>query len=269
MIPIVPIKTSLLLLSCVNELLISNSTKTLEVFLINYEEKFEMPVFRFDWSKGIVPFTTETPDVYIIKTNITVLRTTFDYLEKRLTFNPKAKFIFVVDTLAEELFLEYFMEAYIEEIIVIEHTSGKTFLLDKYKTVRNGKSYPTLTKNLENCIFSEGNIKCNKTVSYPIEYTSVRVGLSYNIPSVILADDKSTGGIDVEVLKTIAAKMKFSIYFDTVDEFAGMRIKENFSFNGALGSLDKKQVDLVVGGILPRSDSNEFFEFAGPTVVNR
>ncbi|KAL3273472.1 hypothetical protein HHI36_014915 [Cryptolaemus montrouzieri] len=114
----------------------------------------------------------------------------------------------------------------------------------------------------------EGNV-FNPYVPSRWNYPKLSVGCGNSPPAVItlpsMTNRHKFTGIDIEIIDTIAEKMKLRPYYKSTLNYVGT--KNNYSYDGVLGEVERRKFDLVVGGIYSTRNSYLDFDTSAPTVA--
>ncbi|KAK9888171.1 hypothetical protein WA026_000440 [Henosepilachna vigintioctopunctata] len=268
LLPITIIK-NYIFFDCINRFLTELWTNDSSVLLVNFDGHFNQPVTRFTYGHQKNTFEHIKPSIYVIKSEAGDLKNVLHHLEMNTFFNPRAQFLLVVEKI-EQLIFEILADFFVHEVVVMEQ--GKDGLINLYSY----EPYQNSSFNVSPCPILIGSciegIIRYETVPRIIPNSQgllpLKVGCSNSIPSMILQDGVPTSGVDFELLKLISEKLGVQLQYTVVSDFVGRKDDSTNFFDGALGALAKREVDLVVGGVFPTWQGLSSFDFTHPTVVN-
>ncbi|KAL3273471.1 hypothetical protein HHI36_014914 [Cryptolaemus montrouzieri] len=213
------------------------STAGSVAFSINFEGFSQIPVMQFKLQEEWISFSIIKPDIYVIDASNGKLKEILRILEFQTIFNPSAKL--------------YSYNPYEES----DFNNVSTNIVQVGVCTNQ-------TINYEENVF-------NPYVPATWNYPKLSVGCSYSPPAIITLPLFTNGhnftGIDIEIIDTIAEKMKLRPYYELGLNYVGT--KNNFSYDGVLGEVERRKFDLVVGGIYSTSDSWLDFDSSAPTVA--
>ncbi|XP_045478009.1 uncharacterized protein LOC123683154 [Harmonia axyridis] len=259
--------SSMLLLNCLNQVITPFLANSTNFVVVNSDLKFSVPITLYALDQEEIPFSLQQPEVYLVDVRKKELNDSLMHLEKRTCFNPRAIFVIITEKIKADLY-DIFDWYFIRSSIILKVSMDQ---IRVYSRLIKGRRRNETVIDKSSTMCKEEELKSSQRQKLSKENTLplIKVGASYNVPSVILTDGVPDSGIDLDILNIMSKKLNFKTEVIVVEAFAGKKSREDFSFNGALGNLQRREVPFLIGGIYPTRQGSISFDFTQGTSVDR
>lgn len=184
---------------------------------------------------------------YVIVVKTTNLEDNLKVLASMIRFNPRAKFIIILEGSVSINIWRILVRYYIINVVVVQTEDLELFTYFPYK-YENLREPDLETFNLGSCWdhdTSKGSLSLEKI---PKQWRNTTIIVAYMPLKPYVLNVTAHEGIEVKLVDMMSAFMKYNVSYSTVQYFDwGVYFAKNHTYSGPISAIQNYEADFVIG----------------------